>query len=220
MNLVLFLLIEKIRRQWFAMEDSLFDKKYGIKTNHKKLEDELPPFELQRQVKGGHSAGYQACWVRNDREAIRESLRILPTATAYIDVGSGLGKTLFVASEFPQFRNIIGLEFLQELHYLAIANILKDKQKKIILVKGDASKYTVGLQPTVIFLFNPFDQIVLREFINNNIDRIQRTQSVIAYVNDLHQNELSRAGFQNVYSNSARKLSIWQLAHPPKIKLP
>src|SRR4051794_26660224 len=56
---------------------------------------------------------------------VREALRAMPARNVsgytYIDLGSGKGRTLFVAAELP-FRQIIGVEFSAKLHEEACVN--------------------------------------------------------------------------------------------------
>src|SRR5580704_3857703 len=44
----------------------------------------------------------------------------------FIDIGSGKGRTLLMASDYP-FRRIIGVELLPKLHRVALGNIRKYK---------------------------------------------------------------------------------------------
>ncbi len=199
-----------VRRFWYTRQDKSFDKKYGILTSHLKILDQFPNLETQRSMRGGHSKGYQACYVRNIREAIRESLRILPSATVFIDIGSGLGKALFVAREVPQLKRIIGLEYLTELHALAEKNMSSYKESGIHLVNGDANNFLIESQPTILFFFNPFDDVVMKNFLRNNVTTIKASKTVIAYVNDVHQDELKKFGLRKFYGNELRKISVWQ----------
>ncbi len=202
--------IDTVRRFWYTCQDKSFDKKYGILTSHLKILDQIPNVETQKSIKGGHSKGYQACYVRNIREAIRESLRILPSATAFIDIGSGLGKALFVAREFPQLKSIIGLEYLADLHALAEKNVSSYKESGIQLVNGDANNFIIESQPTILFLFNPFDDVVMKNFVRKNITTIKASKTVIAYVNDVHEDVLNQFDLRKLYENKLRKISIWQ----------
>ena len=46
----------------------------------------------------------------------------------FIDIGSGKGRTLLMASDYP-FRRIIGVELLPELHRIAQENVRKYKNE-------------------------------------------------------------------------------------------
>jgi SAM-dependent methyltransferase len=160
--------------------------------------------------RGGHSKGYEACHVRNIREGISEALRVLPNAKVFIDIGSGLGRVLLVASEFSQFDEIIGIETLNYLHEHALKNIEKSKKSGIDLILGDANSFVIKTKPSIVFLFNPFDDFILRNFLNHNINNFKSSKSVLIYVNDIHKDILRNFDLQKLYVNELRKISIWQ----------
>jgi Histone methylation protein DOT1 len=90
---------------------------------------------------------------------------------AFIDIGSGKGRTLFVASEYP-FQKIVGVEFAEELHKIALQNAQNfrsrmQKCKDIECVLMDASQYVFPPMPTVFFMFNPFRPPVLVPVLRN-----------------------------------------------------
>jgi Putative methyltransferase len=84
---------------------------------------------------------------------------------AFIDLGSGKGRALLVASEFP-FREVLGIEFARELHERACENIRRyrsasQKTGNVRSVYGDAITFEFPLSPLVILLANPFGPGVL-----------------------------------------------------------
>lgn len=87
----------------------------------------------------------------------------------FMDLGSGKGRTLLMASEYP-FRRILGVELLPELHQIALENIAKYKGgvgERVESVCADARLFDFPLEPTVLFLFNPFPQAVLEDVLSN-----------------------------------------------------
>ena len=87
----------------------------------------------------------------------------------FIDLGSGKGRTLLMASEYP-FRRIVGVELLPSLHEIAKENLGKYKsetQKCFALeaVCGDATEFPFPDEPLVIFLFNPFGESGMRRVV-------------------------------------------------------
>ena len=86
----------------------------------------------------------------------------------FIDLGSGKGRALLLASEFP-FRRIIGVELLPELHAVAQENIRTyqegAQQARIELWCGDARQFPFPSEPLVVFLFDPFPEHVLEQVI-------------------------------------------------------
>jgi len=89
----------------------------------------------------------------------------------FIDLGSGKGRTLLMASDYP-FRRIIGVELLPSLHKIAQENLgqyKSDEQKCFELesVCGDATAFPLPPDPLVIFLFNPFPESGMRKVVAN-----------------------------------------------------
>lgn len=79
---------------------------------------------------------------------------------AFIDLGSGKGRTLLMASDYP-FRRIVGVELLPALNQIAQQNLAQyksDSQKCFALesICADASTWPLPDGPLVIYLFNPF----------------------------------------------------------------
>lgn len=93
------------------------------------------------------------------------SLKIDFPAYSFVDLGSGKGRVLLVASEFP-FAEIIGVEFATELHEVASHNIRSYRSKtqrckNVRSLNVDALEFELPLRPLVLYLFNPFRPAVL-----------------------------------------------------------
>ncbi|MGA7375855.1 MAG: class I SAM-dependent methyltransferase [Candidatus Sulfotelmatobacter sp.] len=89
----------------------------------------------------------------------------------FLDLGSGKGRTLLMASDYP-FRRIVGVELFPALNDAAQNNICKYRsasQKCFALesICGDAAEFAFPDEPTVLFLFNPFPESGLRNVIAN-----------------------------------------------------
>jgi hypothetical protein len=113
---------------------------------------------------------YQA----SEPELFRQIIEALPEPPAgftFIDLGSGKGRTLLMASGYA-FRRIIGIELLTELNAVAVENIARyksDQQKCFALESraGDARQFVFPAEPLVLYLFNPFPEYVLRKVLQN-----------------------------------------------------
>ena len=104
-------------------------------------------------------------------EALRQQSRSDFRDLTFIDLGSGKGRTLLMASDYP-FRQIIGVELLPALHRAARDNLSKyknEKQKCFALetICADATEFAFPAEPTVLFLFNPFPESGLRRVVAN-----------------------------------------------------
>ncbi|MGA9509607.1 MAG: class I SAM-dependent methyltransferase [Candidatus Sulfotelmatobacter sp.] len=109
----------------------------------------------------------------------------------FLDLGSGKGRTLLMASDYP-FRLIVGVELLPALHDSAWNNIRKyqsEPQKCFAMesICGNATEFDFPVEPTVLFLFNPFPESGLRRVIGN-LERSLREHPRRVYV--LYHNPL------------------------------
>jgi SAM-dependent methyltransferase len=107
-----------------------------------------------------------------------ESLNLDHERFLFLDLGSGKGRALLMASDYP-FRRIAGVELLPELHAVAEENIRRYKsgaQKcaRIETICGDAHKYTFPDDPLLVYLFNPFPEAILERVISHLEDSVNR----------------------------------------------
>jgi len=89
----------------------------------------------------------------------------------FIDLGSGKGRTLLMASDYP-FRRILGVELLPSLHQIALENLKKyrgQSQKCFNLesICADATSFHFPDEPTVLYLFHPLTESGLRRVVSN-----------------------------------------------------
>ena len=96
-------------------------------------------------------------------------LRKLPTLNfeqyTFVDLGSGLGRMLFVAAERP-FRRVQGIEFATELHERAVRNIQSycefwRRCTSIESFNVNAADFQFPDDNLVVYMFNPFGREVL-----------------------------------------------------------
>jgi SAM-dependent methyltransferase len=111
----------------------------------------------------------------------RESMQQLAIDYAqftFVDLGCGKGRALLLASDHP-FRRIVGVEFLPELHRVALENISKYKSEtqkcwNIEAVCGDARTFEFPAGPLVAFFFNPFPGAVFDAVLNRLKESLRR----------------------------------------------
>jgi SAM-dependent methyltransferase len=89
----------------------------------------------------------------------------------FVDLGSGKGRALLMASEYP-FREIVGVEIQAELNAIAEQNIERfhpEQQKctKIRTICMDARDYEFTPEPLLLYLFNPFPEYVFETVLKN-----------------------------------------------------
>src|SRR5277367_2003445 len=103
----------------------------------------------------------------------REMMASLPIAFdqfTFVDIGSGKGRTLLMASEYP-FKRIVGVELLPELNQIALENLAhyKSESRKCFVLEavcGDAADLPFPVEPLVLYLFNPLPETGLRRMMN------------------------------------------------------
>lgn len=91
---------------------------------------------------------------------IMSDFEIDHTAFTFIDIGSGKGRPLLLASDYP-FREIIGVELSRALVDTANRNAQIYKSptqrcKRIVSVCQDATRYEFPNSPLCLYLYNPF----------------------------------------------------------------
>jgi len=139
-------------------------------------------------------------------EALSEQARIALSEFVFVDLGSGKGRTLLMASDYP-FRRIIGVELLPALHQTATQNLSNyhgESQRCFAIesICGDAVEFPFPDEPTVLYLFNPFPESGMRRVIGN-LEQSLRKHPRAVYV--LYHNPL----LEHVLGESAVLKKIW-----------
>ena len=115
---------------------------------------------------------------------VLKRLAINPADFTFVDIGSGKGRTLLVTSELG-FKRVIGVEFAEELHRVAQANIQAYARRGgtrtgvIEPVLADATQYTLPDGHLVLYFFQPFDAVVLRQVLANVRQAAQSRQAAV-----------------------------------------
>lgn len=196
---------DKLKRLFFALEDRLFDLRHNIETG-----GVVPPAEPAANEHAdalSHGTHYQAVWTRNLRVLIGAAVKAGPPRI-FVDIGAGKGKACIYAS--PYFSRVIGVEYSGDLIAAAKRNQQRSGRHNIEFVQADAAHYDVPDETSLIFLFNPFDDVILGQFIARNRTRIKACRSLIAYANDLQRETLMRSGFECLFRDSLRSISLWR----------
>ncbi len=109
--------------------------------------------------------------------------------TAFVDVGAGKGRAMLLATEYP-FRRIVGVELHPALAAAARSNIelctANYSRTRIRVEEGDAMQLRMPAGPCVLFLFNPFDIVLLDRFLTRLTHQFRERPGELdlLYVND------------------------------------
>jgi SAM-dependent methyltransferase len=118
----------------------------------------------------------------------------------FIDVGSGMGRAVFLAARNYRFKRVIGVELSEVLNGVARANIDRNRERlrcpDIELFTTDVLDYEVPDDVTVAFFNNPFVGAVFTVAIDKllaSVDRRSRRVRLI-YCNPVEHDQLMTRG--------------------------
>lgn len=188
-----------------------FDARWGTDTAAVVFPWNLPsiPHTPLSEIHAYHAA---PAWLV--REAL-DSIPLQPDKFVFVDMGSGKGRALLVASEFP-FAKIVGVELSRELHQIAEGNIKRYRSASqrctsFVLRCMNAVEYDFAPEPLVLFLANPFG----RDSITSVLARLEASlrgkprETYVIYVNPWFEASLRSAGFLRKAKRGGARWRPW-----------
>ena len=148
--------------------DQRFDRRFGVDTGGVGGGDDISPAQKR-------GACYYLPTPVSVVRSMLGSLTIDHSAYTFIDLGSGKGRVLLLASYYP-YKRIIGVELSRRLHQIAENNIRvwKSPRQKCFRIESacmDACDFALPPDPLILFLFNPFKPAMVAQI----VDRIQQS---------------------------------------------
>jgi 16S rRNA G966 N2-methylase RsmD len=199
-----------------AYLDASFDRRYGTDTSG--IQD-LNSLDIENE-----NVRYGVHYEPTPRKAIDfvlNEINIDYSDFVFVDLGSGKGRVLLQASNFP-FSSIVGVEFSEKLNAIAQRNIqiYREKKQQCFDIQSkcmDAAEFEFPAKNVVVFLFNPFHSEILGKVLNNlkHSASENHTQAIVIYYNPLIAEAFERDGL------FARKIDLqmpydWSLRHQRK----
>ena len=189
-----------------------FDQRFGVDTAGFIHPTELT-LEHPNQV---HAVSYGA----SDPEDFRSAVASLPinySDFVFVDFGSGKGRAILLASEFP-FKRVVGVEFSEELHRIAQDNINHFSRKgcrcaNVESICMDAVDYPLPDDDLVCYFCNPFDATLMTQMVANIRESLLRKPRniFILYYNAKEGHVFDRADcFERVETSGW--IRIWRTA--------
>ena len=182
-----------------------FDIKYGTDTSGT-VRPENMAIAVERMI---HANRYQTAIVEVFSD-ILNSMPIPHEEFLFIDLGSGKGRALLLASKFP-FKKIIGVELSDDLHGTACRNIqlYRDEMQRCFSIESickDVVDYEIPDRNIVFYLFNPFDAHVTDTVLRKLEISIRNSQRdiYIAYLKPVYRNLLDRSKFLQIAKETER----------------
>lgn len=145
-----------------------------------------------------HAVRYQPSSADLVRNAF-EQLQLDLTEFTFIDFGSGKGRVLLLAAEYP-FSQVIGVEFSRELNDIAQQNIEKmparlKRAGRVSSVWCDAAEFELPNTDLVCYFYNPFGSAVLAPLATKLAAQAGRHRTIVLYVD---------ARYPEIFEDTAR----------------
>ncbi len=182
-----------------SWEARRFDRRYGTDTLRRVAVADMAGVA---PALAKHAVHYEASAIPKFRRGMRVVERVLGPALAtyeFLDVGSGKGLVVMLASRYP-FTQIHGVELAVQLHEVALSNldrfrVQEPRAARVTLRNANVLETNLPTDNLVVYLYNPFDAELMAQF----VDRICRSSTkrdvIVVYVNPLHQHVFFEHGF-------------------------
>ena len=180
------------------MQEIKGEKKYGIATTGA---DELRALE-EKGIDIDHSAIYMP--VSYDvLDDIFQQLNI-KNSGHFLDIGCGKGRAMCVAAH-KGFNRVTGIDLSKELCIAAEENLAITRKHCTALqykiINNDAFYFEIPNDVDCIFMFNPFDDLIMDAVAENILEsfEINPRSITLVYANPLYKQELLNVGFKEIY---------------------
>lgn len=188
-----------IRLAWFIiLKEISGEKKYNINTTG--IDDlTLSVAAADRE----HASIYQPVNFYS-AEKLFEHIDDTDMKGSFLDIGCGKGRALVMAAAYG-FKDIIGIDFSAQLCYEAITlceQIEATYQGTAVTIEcKDAREYFIPDSVSVIFMFNPFDDLVMDDFLLRVKDTLTKKprKLKLLYANPQCKKQWLDAGFNEIH---------------------
>lgn len=185
------------------------EKKYGINTTGAD--------ELKKLKRKGIDISHATLYMPVSYQLLEEALGQIPESNRkhFFDIGCGKGRAMCVAAHYG-FKTVSGIDFSKEFCEAALQNLQATKQKipsvNFEAAEADAAVAGIPNGADCIFLFNPFDETVMKkaaQHIQASISQKPRKAHII-YANPLYKNLFLANGFKEKYHS--KKLRYFEIS--------
>ncbi len=175
-------------------EESKNESLYGIKTSSLKKSNSTDYFHYQ-------GAGYLILF------RIFEKIYKPTQNYTFVDIGCGMGRPCFVAESYG-YKNITGidldLELINEAKLNFTRRLLKNRTSKIEFIHVNAMDYNYKNESTIYFLFNPFNELVLKNVLSKIMGQTQ-SETLFVYMNPVYSKTFAPEKFEIIYEIKTKR---------------
>ena len=114
------------------------------------------------------------------------------TKGVFLDIGCGKGRAMCVAASYG-FKKVTGIDFAKQLIDAAEKNLAQTKDLhpslEYSLLWKDVVSFEIGHEVSTVFMFNPFDEILMQTVIRkiNDSHRLHPRSVYILYASPRHE---------------------------------
>lgn len=196
-------LIAPIRR---AITNLMFERRYRLDTSHNV---DLASLDLAADERRNY---IPSSWGTMSRIA---QLRPIRPDDVLVDFGSGKGRMVFLAAQYP-FKRVIGVEISRVLHEVATTNIARNSAhfscQDVRLVCEDVVTFEVPDDMTFAYFFNPFTGRTFERVIENIHRSWQACARCITlvYTNPVMHEHLAQQRWLEVLEHEHGRVGIYR----------
>lgn len=171
------------------------EKKYGIDTT---AATSLSALEIK-----GNQLKYATEYMPVSYFTLEAIMQRIPEEIkqgTFLDIGCGKGRAMCVAAAFG-YKQVAGIDFAKQLIDAAKQNLKQIKKQypltQYSLKWADVQSLEIAEQVTTVFLFNPFDEVLMKvvvKKINDSLSKKPR-RLLVLYCTPRHENLFFDAGF-------------------------
>lgn len=180
------------------------EKKYGISTTGAD--------ELKDLSKKGIDTSHATMYMPISYTLLEQLFKQLPATPNmhFADIGCGKGRAMCVAA-YNGYTNITGVDFSEKFCEDARRNLEKMKEKfpemNFAVHTADAMNYDIPATVDCLFLFNPFDVVVMSAVVFNIMEsvRMHPREIFVVYANPLYEELFLDEGFKEIFHTKEMK---------------
>ena len=193
------------------------EKKYNINTTGAD--------ELKKLSKNGIDISHATIYMPISYLLLEEIFRQMPSTSKkhFLDIGCGKGRAVCVAVH-EGYKKITGIDFSKQLCEDALANLQNTKKEfpsiQYEIITKDAINFEIPADVDCIFLFNPFDVVIMTAVVSNIMESVKEypREIIVAYANPLYQDIFLEEGFIEIFHTQQMKYLEAAILKLPALK--
>ncbi len=193
------------------------EKKYNINTTGAD--------ELKTLSKKGIDISHATIYMPISYLLLENIFKQLPVSKRkhFLDIGCGKGRAMCVAA-YNGYEKVSGIDFSKELCEQATTNLKTTKEKlpsiDYTVITKDATNFEIPFDVDCIFLFNPFDVVIMTAVVSNIMESAKEhpREIIVAYANPLYEDVFLEEGFIEVFHTKEMKYLEAAILKLPALK--